>query len=75
MAKASSMFSLASDEPQKQQFEMVDSRDHDLHMAYQKVLREGTEEAHQMLEKEVEHRQFFDKLFSKHFDEHIQDAP
>lgn len=46
--------------------EMVDSRDHDLHVAYQRVLNEGTEEAYAELQAELEHRQFVDKLFNTH---------
>ena len=48
---------------------MVDSRDHDLHMAFQAVIQNGTEESHKQLEKEIAHRQFFDNLFNTHFAE------
>ena len=76
MAKAANMLNFSSDAPQKQQFEMVDSRDHDLHMHYNRVIREGTEEAHEALAKEIEHRQFFDMLFDTHFDaDEMANAP
>jgi legumain len=54
--------------------EIVDSRDHDLHMAYHRVTREGTSEAYHQLQMELEHRQFTDKLFSMHFGE-MANAP
>lgn len=54
--------------------EMVDSRDHDLHYYYQRVVREGTAAAYQALEKEVAHREFTDKLFHEAF-EYIENAP
>ena len=63
------MLNFSSDAPQKEKFESVDSRDHDLHMHYNRVIREGTEEAHKDLEKEINHRQFMDKIFKKHFDD------
>lgn len=58
----------------KQTPEIVDSRDHDLHMAYQRVTREGTTEAYAALQHELEHRQFYDKLFTMHFDD-MANAP
>ena len=54
--------------------EMVDSRDHDLHRAYHRVVSEGTTEAYSDLEKEIAHRQFVDKLFATLFGE-FTDAP
>ena len=45
----------------------VDSRDHDLHYAYQRVIGEGTHEAYLAMELEIAHRQFSDKLFAMHF--------
>ena len=53
---------------------MVDSRDHDLHYFYQQVIADGTSEAYEALAKELEHRQFVDKLFSANFDE-VVNAP
>lgn len=76
MAKAANMLNFSSDAPQKEQFEMVDSRDHDLHMHYNRVIRDGTEEAHKDLEKEIAHRQFMDKIFNTHFaDDEMANAP
>ena len=76
MAKAASMLNFSSDAPQKQQFEMVDSRDHDLHMHYRRVIGLGTEEAHKDLEKEIAHRQFMDEIFETHFsDAEMANAP
>ena len=70
------MLNFSSDAPQKQQFEMVDSRDHDLHMHYRRVIGLGTEEAHKDLEKEIAHRQFMDKIFETHFsDDEMANAP
>ena len=54
--------------------ETVDSRDHDLHQKYQKVVNEGSEEAYAELQAELEHRQFFDGLFATHFEE-VANAP
>jgi len=54
--------------------EIVDSRDHDLHYNYQRVLSEGTEEAYAALQKEIEHRMFTDKLFNTTF-ETVVNAP
>ena len=48
---------------------MVDSRDHDLHIAYERVVLEGTPEAYRELERELEHRKFTDLLFSTHFED------
>lgn len=53
---------------------MVDSRDHDLHVLYNRVVSEGTPEAYAELENELEHRQFVDKLFATHFEE-VVNAP
>ena len=47
----------------------VDSRDHDLHVLYEQVIAEGTQEAYAALEAELSHRQFMDSLFSTHFEE------
>ena len=54
--------------------ETVDSRDHDLHQCYQRVVNEGTEEAYAELEAELEHRQFIDGLFATHFED-VANAP
>lgn len=55
--------------PDEQHVEMVDSRDHDLHFAYQLVIEEGTPEAYEQFERELEHRQFTDMLFATHFED------
>jgi len=39
-----------------------------LHFNYQRVLEEGTAEAYAALQKEIDHRQFADKLFNTAFD-------
>jgi hypothetical protein len=54
--------------------EMVDSRDHDLHMLYQRVISEGTPESYEALQKELDHRQFVDSLFATHFED-VANAP
>ena len=54
---------------------MVDSRDHDLYSAYQRVIREGTPEANEALEKEIAHRKFADELFGTLFADIPADAP
>jgi len=54
--------------------ETVDSRDHDLHQKYQRVVSEGTPEAYAELQDELEHRQFFDGLFATHFED-VANAP
>lgn len=54
---------------QKDEYEMVDSRDIALHTAYHAVLRERTGDSVTVLQKEVEHRQFTDTLFATHFGE------
>lgn len=41
----------------------IDSRDHDLHFAYNRVIGEGTQEAYEAMQKEISHRQFADKIF------------
>lgn len=48
--------------------EMVDSREHDLHVLYQRVMA-GDAEAVPEMEKELAHREFVDKLFTTHFEE------
>lgn len=48
--------------------EMVDSREHDLHVLYQRVMA-GDAEAVPEMEKELAHREFVDKLFTTHFAE------
>jgi len=48
--------------------EMVDSREHDLHVLYQRVMA-GDSEAVPEMEKELAHREFVDKLFTTHFEE------
>ena len=55
--------------PDEQHVEMVDSRDGGLHFAYQRLIEEGTPEAYQEFERELEHRQFTDMLFSTHFED------
>ena len=76
MAKAANMLNFSSDAPQKQQFEMVDNHNHDLHYYYNRVIHEGTEEAHKDLEKEIAHRQLMDKIFETHFsDDEMAKAP
>ena len=53
--------------------ETVDSRDHDLHVLYNRVMA-GDSEAVPEMEKELAHRTFVDKLFSTHFTE-MANAP
>ena len=48
---------------------MVDSRDHDLHYLFERVVAEGTTEAYTALQAELDHRQFIDTLFATHFEE------
>jgi len=45
----------------------VDSRDHMLHMLSERVMKEGTPEAYEELQKEIDHRRFVDGLFAEHF--------
>ena len=45
--------------------ESVDSRDHELHFLYNKVMADGSSESMLALEKEIEHRQFIDRLFQQ----------
>ena len=45
--------------------DMVDSRDHDLHYLYNRVMMTGSSESMQDLQKELEHREFVDSLFNQ----------
>jgi len=45
--------------------ESVDSRDNMLHYLYQKVMRDGSVESMNALEKELQHREFIDTLFQE----------
>ena len=68
LAKATHYYKQAINQ-QPRSGEMVDSRDHDLHVAYQRVLSEGSTEAYEELQAELEHRQFIDRLFSQHVED------
>ena len=46
---------------------MVNSRDVELYLAFDRVLREDTIEAFESLEKEIAHRQYYDTLFATLF--------
>ena len=48
--------------------ELVDSRDHDLHYLYNRVMS-GDKTAVPEMQAELEHREFVDALFSTHFEE------
>ena len=50
--------------------ELVDSRDVNLHYLYSKAAREGGDDAHLELIKEIESRMFHDNLFGKAFAHH-----
>ena len=54
---------------------VVDSRDNDLAMLTNQVMSEGTEEAYDALQKEIDHRQFVDMLFTTHFSDISANAP
>jgi len=43
--------------------QLIDARDHDLHVLYNEVMHSGTSEAMHALEKELQHREFMDSLF------------
>ena len=51
--------------------DMVSSRDVDLHFHYNRVMREGTQEAYNDLQNELDHRQYVDELFTQ---EHFMDV-
>lgn len=69
LAKAEHFYkkALGEEEVSADKGEMVDSRDHDLHVAYQRVLHEGSQSAYEQLQAEIDHRQFIDQLFATHF--------
>lgn len=55
--------------------DMVSSRDVDLHYHYNRVMREGTQEAYADLQSELEHRQSIDALFSQDHFTNMANAP
>ena len=56
--------------PKNDSKELVDSRDHDLHYLYNRVVSQGTVEAIEEMENELAHRKFVDFLFEQpHFDD------
>ncbi len=55
--------------------DMVSSRDVDLHYHYNRVLREGTQEAYAELQNELEHRQYVDELFAQEHFTGVANAP
>ena len=74
LAKAQHYYQKALVNTESQTSEVVDSRDHDLHFLYQRVVSEGTPEAYAELEAELQHRQFVDGLFATHFED-VANAP
>ena len=53
----------------------VSSRDVDLHYYYNRVMREGTQEAYNDLKIELDHRQYVDKLFTQEYFMDVTNAP
>ena len=55
--------------------DVVSSRDVDLHIYYNRVMHEGTQEAYNDLKNELDHRQYVDKLFTQEYFMDVANAP
>jgi len=62
MHRASHMYKHVVDKRSESR-DLVDSRDHDLHFLYNQVMKLGSSESMEALEKELQHREFVDSLF------------
>lgn len=66
IAKASHLYKKATAKTVESK-QLVDSRDNELHVLYNRVMSEGSIESMHALEKELAHHEFVDQLFATHF--------